>query len=87
MFNRVCAALVSSYVSCDSSESPAAHLRERERQTGVWFVAGEVLTKAIQACLTNLHSYSRNAGCGKKDSVDPNTAPGGAHFPHENSRY
>lgn len=25
------------------------------------FVDGEVLTKAIQACLTTLHSYSRNA--------------------------
>lgn len=29
------------------------------------FVTGEVLTKAIQACLTSPHSYSRNAGCGK----------------------
>lgn len=27
--------------------------------------AGEVLTKAIQACLTSLHSYCRNAGWGK----------------------
>lgn len=29
------------------------------------FVTGEVLTKAIQACLTSPHSYSRNVGCGK----------------------
>lgn len=34
-------------------------------ESETWFVAGEVLTNAIQACLTNLHSYSRNAGWGK----------------------
>lgn len=29
------------------------------------FLTVEVLTKAIQVCVTGLHSCSRNAGCGK----------------------
>jgi len=36
-----------------------------------WFDTAKVLTKAIQACLTNLYFYSRNAGAWKrKDSLD-----------------
>lgn len=52
-------------VSYDSSEKKkllhtSQSVKDRpEAETA--FVDGEVLTKAIQACLTTLHSYSRNA--------------------------
>ena len=40
---------------------------EPESETA--FIAGQVLTKAIQACLTSRHSCSRNVGCGKSSGT------------------
>lgn len=53
-------------------------------QSEAAFVTGEVLTKAIQACLTSPHSYNRNAGSGKslENAWDSEVPPGGAHYPH-----
>lgn len=54
------------------------------------FGNGEVLTKAIRACLTDLHFNRMNAGVWTSsenswDSKSSYIAPGGAHLAH--SRY
>lgn len=47
-------------------------------ESETWLVAGKVLNKTIQACMANLHSYSRNAVCRKTKEVPG--APGVVHF-------
>lgn len=69
---RLCAALLSRLVPVVyhmTHQKILLHTSESVKdrpESETWFVAREVLTKAIQACLTSLHSYSRNAGCGEK---------------------
>lgn len=63
-----------SEVCYHSAHDTAAHVRKCRFES--WFGAAKMLTKAIQACLTNLHLHSRNVRVWEMlrafwDSVDP----------------